>query len=114
MARLIGRNRREAIDWAQDKLLTTRPIAEEVVSTMLEDRAAIIGDSGFILFESDNEVEGRMAKARASFDMKAMKKFRFHAIRNNKSRQTKAKKIAFDWNNANAAAQDMVNKEENK
>lgn len=112
MARLIGVDIREAVNWTQDKLKTTRPLAEAVVSSMIADRVAIIGDSGIILFEDDEEIDIRFSNK--SFDLKTQKRIRFHAIRKyNKSRHSKPSKIQFDWNNANAAANDMIQEETN-
>lgn len=57
--RLIGSNRREAIDWVQDLLLTTRPIAERAVLSALAEGKAVERADGILLFEDEQEIEKR-------------------------------------------------------
>ena len=58
MIRNIGNSLREAINWAQDMLHTTRPIAESTILSAIEAKT-IIWDDGVVLLEDDDEVEDR-------------------------------------------------------
>lgn len=54
----IGDDRREAVDWFQDRSGTTRPQAERAVVDMLREGAAVTEASGIFLLEaSDEEIE---------------------------------------------------------
>jgi hypothetical protein len=53
----IGDDRREAIDWVQDRLLLTRPEAEFTMNTMLKEHIAITTDDGIFLTEEEDEAE---------------------------------------------------------
>jgi len=53
----IGDDRREAIDWLQDWLVTTRPIAERTMISLLKDGIAVTTDGGIMLTEDDDDVK---------------------------------------------------------
>jgi hypothetical protein len=53
--RVIGQSISEAIDWAQDKMRTTRPIAETVLFSMIKDHKVTEGNEGFLFEAADNE-----------------------------------------------------------
>jgi hypothetical protein len=57
--RVIGQSIGEAIDWTQDKLRTTRPIAETILFALLDKKLARETDLGFVLFENDDDDEER-------------------------------------------------------
>lgn len=60
----IGDDRREAIDWLQDWLATTRPIAERTMISLLRDGIAITTDGGIMLTEDEDDVK-RKSRSRA-------------------------------------------------
>lgn len=61
-ARRIGDTVREAVDWTQDLLGTTRPVAEQVVLSSVAAKQ-MVWDDGVYLLESDLEVERRKVVA---------------------------------------------------
>lgn len=61
ISRYIGADRRDAVDWLQDLLTTTRPLAEAVLSESWAAHGLISTNDGFMLLEDDEEVEARHA-----------------------------------------------------
>lgn len=57
--RLIGGSIQQAIDWTQDTLQSTRPLAEDVLFRLLERRQVTECGVGFLLQESEDEDEMR-------------------------------------------------------
>ena len=57
----IGDDRREAIDWLQDRLKTTRPAAERAMIGLLSEGKAVTTDAGIFLTEAEDEVEKNAA-----------------------------------------------------
>jgi hypothetical protein len=57
--RFIGDSISEAIDWTQDLLQTTRPIAETVLFSLLADKSAAETEDGFLLEVEDEEIKKR-------------------------------------------------------
>jgi len=56
--RQIGGSIQEAIDWTQDHLGTTRPLAERTLFTLLTEKRAQETEAGFMLGEvGDEEIE---------------------------------------------------------
>ncbi len=86
---IIGISINEAIDWTQDRLKTTRPLAERTLFSLLSDKTIVETDDGYMLSEeAAEEVEnrhnstkrnsskikvGKIAKQRYSSRMKHMK-----------------------------------------
>jgi len=54
----IGLSIHEAIDWVQDRLTTTRPVAEETLFTLITSKQVIETDAGFVLTEAEEDDEG--------------------------------------------------------
>lgn len=76
MARqLLGESIREAIDWTQDKLRSTRPIAERVLFSLLNERKAQETEAGFMLLEVDEEDMMKRSRQRHT---NHRPRFRFH------------------------------------
>lgn len=61
LPRRIGSERRDAIDWTQDLLSTTRPVAEAVVAQVLAERRLVETAGGFFLLEDDDDMQTRHA-----------------------------------------------------
>jgi hypothetical protein len=61
--RLIGESIQEAIDWTQDTLATTRPLAEGTLFTLLKEHAVRETADGFVLMEKDEEETRTVRKA---------------------------------------------------
>jgi arginine/lysine/ornithine decarboxylase len=84
--RIIGKNIREVVDWAQDSLRTSRPIAEQVIISLSESDDIIFEDGIYLLEADDEEVEKRkissVQSTQKSFNA-ARKWSRIH-FRNNK------------------------------
>ena len=59
----IGVGIHEAIDWMQDRLLTTRPLAERTLFSLIAKREVIETDDGYILSEAANP-EDELEKTR--------------------------------------------------
>ena len=58
----------EAIDWMQDRLLTTRPLAERTLFSLIAKRRVIETDDGYILSEAadpEDELEKTRQKKRS-------------------------------------------------
>ena len=55
----IGDSIIEAIDWTQDRLKTTRPLAERTLFSLLAEKRVTETDAGFVLAEDieDDEVQ---------------------------------------------------------
>ena len=58
----IGDDRREAIDWLQDRLSLTRPDAEGAMISLLREKIAITTDKGIFLTEEEEEAEKQAKK----------------------------------------------------
>lgn len=63
--RLIGSSIQDAIDWTQDHLRTTRPLAERTLFSMLADKKVKETGDGFMLVEAEGEEEAK--KRHSSF-----------------------------------------------
>ena len=84
--KLIGVSINEAIDWAQDRLTTTRPLAERTLFSLLADKLAAETEDGFILLEdADDEPEKHHDKAKHQFS-RVLKRYKFHGIRKHAKR----------------------------
>jgi len=58
--KFIGDSINEAIDWTQDRLVTTRPLAERTLFAMLSDKKAHETEQGYMILEdSDDELQKR-------------------------------------------------------
>lgn len=57
MRKRLGTCPREVIDWTQDRLRTTRPIAERVVFRLMERGAVVLDGDHYILREDERIVE---------------------------------------------------------
>lgn len=55
MPRVIGESISDAIDWTQDKLRSTRPLAESVLFSLLTDKKVRETEQGFVLLEDEDE-----------------------------------------------------------
>jgi len=58
----------EAIDWIQDRLLTTRPLAERTLFSLIAKRRVIETDDGYILSEAadpEDELEKTRQRKRS-------------------------------------------------
>jgi hypothetical protein len=53
---VLGGSIVEAIDWVQDKLATTRPLAERTLFSLITGNKVQETEQGFMLFEADDEV----------------------------------------------------------
>ena len=104
MARHIGTSRREAINWTQDTLKTTRPIAEGVFNAMLACKGAVLNESGYILFEDEEEMQKQ--KFAVAMTMSNQHSINIAARRQNRHRSTNARRVPLDWNTVHSAAQD--------
>jgi len=57
--RFIGNSLREAVDWAQETLRTTRPIAEQTIHSAIAAKKAIWDGATVSLLEDDEDLEKR-------------------------------------------------------
>jgi hypothetical protein len=55
--RVIGQSIHEAIDWTQDRLQTTRPLAERVLFNLLHEETVLESPMGFVLQEDKSDDE---------------------------------------------------------
>ena len=76
--RFIGVSISDAIDWTQDRLQTTRPLAESVLFSLLNDNKARETADGFLLREDADDEELHRRK----HSLKHRPRFRFHRKRN--------------------------------
>lgn len=92
MERRIGESMREAINWVQDKLNATRPVAEGVIISAFHDDQAV-WDDGVVLFEADEEIEER----KNSYVNGTQKKMAiFKKVRRRQFRNTMRSKVAME------------------
>lgn len=102
--KLIGDDRREAIDWIQDRLLITRPEAERAMIGLLHEKVAITTDEGIFLTEEEEEAEKK--GKRFSQRMSARK------VRRKTTKQTKnVRKLEKQYNNKVPKKDDDDNKD---
>jgi hypothetical protein len=91
--RYIGDSLREAIDWAQDTLRTTRPIAEQTIMSAIAAKT-VVWDDGVFLLEDDEDMERRkissVQSTQKSFNA-AKKWTRIHFRNHNRARGSKGK-----------------------
>lgn len=83
----IGSSINEAIDWTQDRLSTTRPLAERTLFSLLESEIVEETDEGFVLVEAEEEAEKHHTKVKNNFT-KNWQRYRFHAKRKNSKKMT--------------------------
>jgi hypothetical protein len=69
MMRIIGNSISEAINWTQDQLLTTRPLAERTLFFMLADHRVAQTKFGFILVEAKDNDNEEMKKTHQRLKM---------------------------------------------
>lgn len=82
--RLIGNSIQEAIDWTQDFLRTTRPLAERTLFSMLSDKKVKETEQGFVLVEAEegeDEAKKRHHAIRHASHGKPPRRLRFHNSR---------------------------------
>lgn len=82
--RLIGNSIQEAIDWTQDFLRTTRPLAERTLFSMLSDKKVKETEQGFVLVEEEegeDEAKKRHHAIRHASHGKPPRRLRFHKSR---------------------------------
>jgi hypothetical protein len=78
--RVIGQSISEAIDWAQDTMRTTRPIAETVLFSMIKDRKVTEANDGFLFETTEDDEEDkkdmdtRKSRARTQFNYTTRRK----------------------------------------
>jgi hypothetical protein len=72
----IGISINEAIDWTQDRLQTTRPLAENTLFSLLHTRIVEETEDGFVLLEADDdEIKKHYNNVKSNFH-KNYKRFR--------------------------------------
>lgn len=98
--RFIGDSINEAIDWTQDLLRTTRPIAETVLFSLLADKTAAETEDGYLLTEDDDEE----IKKRGARLNQHRPRFRFGHKRSN----SMIKKMPQHTHGYDAAVDDML------
>jgi hypothetical protein len=98
--RFIGDSINEAIDWTQDLLRTTRPIAESVLFSLLADKTAAETEDGYLLTEDDDEE----IKKRGARLNQHRPRFRFGRKRSN----SMIKKMPQHTHGYDAAVDDML------
>jgi hypothetical protein len=76
--RLIGESIHQAIDWTQDTLQTTRPLAEQVLFHLLDEQKVIESAVGFVLQESKSDEETRQHMQGVKVHARAKGKVRGH------------------------------------
>lgn len=85
---LIGESIQDAIDWTQDRLATTRPLAEGTLFSLMADKMVRETELGYVLLEAAvEEIESRHVKMRS-----ARGRMRFHHRRINSKKTVGQKK----------------------
>ncbi len=97
----IGESIQEAIDWTQDHLTTTRPLAEQTLFSLILEHKVRETEEGFVLMEAEDEIEKHLNKIKSTMTQNR-KHFRFHSKRKNKITQQR-KKL-----DNSSAAEDMI------
>lgn len=98
---VIGGSITEAIDWTQDHLVTTRPLAEQTLFSLLHDAKVTETEQGFILQEDDEEeVRNRYATVKHQIS-RNFRRYRFRGKRapqrNSSKRLDYADTVAGMW-----------------
>jgi hypothetical protein len=78
---LLGTTIQEAIDWTQDRLRTTRPLAERTLFSLLADKRVRETQDGFVMVEDTDEEEMRKRFNTIKARHGRGAKFRFHQSR---------------------------------
>jgi hypothetical protein len=79
----IGSSISEAIDWTQDQLHTTRPLAERTLFSLMACDAVDETEQGFVLLEDDDEeLEKHHRKVKNHFSQN-WKQYKFNGQRKN-------------------------------
>jgi hypothetical protein len=99
---LIGGSIQEAIDWTQDHLLTTRPLAERTLFSMLTDKKVRETADGFMLIEADGEEDMRKRHKAMRHGRGPSRPFRSKSRKMNPKKQYKRR---LDYSDA---AEDMI------
>lgn len=99
---LIGESIQDAIDWTQDRLVTTRPLAERTLFSLMADKKVRETELGYVLLEADEEIEKRHVKVRS-----ARGRFRFHSKRANSKKMKQMKRQKLDHLDYPDSASDM-------
>lgn len=106
----IGDSIQEAIDWTQDRLATTRPLAERTLFLLLSAKQVTETEAGFMLSEDINDEE--LFKKHVNVLQGQMKpKFRFHKARKHGFKHLRHYLKHLDNSDA---AEDMLNTEDDK
>jgi len=95
----IGESIADAIDWTQDFLKTTRPIAEQTLFSLMAGSAVKEEDDGFVLVEAEEEVERHFRHQKGK---QFKNRVRFHQKRKTTKQRynSKMKHMKFDNNGA--------------
>ena len=80
--RVIGQSIHEAIDWTQDRLQTTRPLAERVLFTLLHEETVLESAMGFVLQEvKDEDIQKHLRSVRAATRPRSVRSHRRARLR---------------------------------
>lgn len=95
----LGESIIDAIDWTQDFLKTTRPLAESTLFALLAESKVNETEEGYVLVEAEEEVEKKhnVVKHRQG------KKFRFHTKRKTSKQRFTSKMKHLNLDNSTAA-----------
>lgn len=103
---IIGSTIMEAIDWTQDRFVTTRPIAERTLFSMLSSNVIEETENGYVLLETDEETEKHYNRTKSNMTKSRLK---FHAKRKTIHQENMKRKMKH-LDNCDAAT-DMENAE---
>lgn len=106
---IIGSTIIEAIDWTQDRFVTTRPIAERTLFSMLSSNIIEETEDGYVLLENDEEPEKHYNKTKSTMN-KSRTRIKFHAKRKSIHEEKMQKRKMKHLDNCDAAT-DMENAE---
>lgn len=105
--KIIGDTIQEAIDWTQDVLRTTRPLAERTLFSLLMANSVKETEDGFVLTEDEEETTKHFQKVKNNLSKNWKRpKIKFHSKRKSIHQQNmKKRKFKMD---SDDSANDML------
>ncbi len=96
----LGESITDAIDWTQDFLKTTRPLAEQTLFSLMAENAVEEEADGYVLIEAEEEIEKHFKHQQ---NKRHRNRFRFHQKRKTTKQRYNSKMKHMKFDNSGAA-----------
>lgn len=100
--RFIGESIIDAINWTQDRLGSTRPIAEAVLFSLLTEKKAKETTVGFMLFEDDDDDDDKIQQLNRVANKRMVRRGRLNMYNRRKSFAERTEILAERFKNPDA------------